>query len=90
MTAEDDITPEEIIRIDARWKSDMDRRVDYLIRAEAENREKYGAFLDLLIKREEARQRRWDAVIEKSWSALILAALAGLGAILLEWLQGKR
>ena len=72
------LTDEEIRRIETRWKSDVDSKLDALIRAEREHADKYGAFLDMLIKREADRAAMRKAVMEKTLSGLIWMAVVGL------------
>ena len=68
------ISPEELKRIETRWKSDVDVKLDNLVAFA----EKYGQFLDMLIERERQRERLRSAIIEKTLSGLILAAVVGL------------
>lgn len=74
----DELTEAEMRRIEARWKSDVDLKLDALIRSEKEHREKYDAFLDMLIKREADRAAMRKAVMEKTLSGLIWMAVVGL------------
>ena len=68
------ISPEELKRIETRWKSDVDVKLDNLVAFA----EKYGQFLDMLIERERQRERLRSAIIEKTLSGLILAAVVAL------------
>lgn len=77
------MSDEEIRRIETRWKSDVDSKLDALIRAEEENRKKYSAFLDILIQRETDRAALRKSVIEKTLAGLIWMAVVGL--ISLAW-----
>lgn len=78
----DKLTPDEIRRIEARWKSDVDSKLDALIRSEKEQREKYSAFLDMLIERERNRAAIRKAIIEKGVVALSIYFLGLLGAFM--------
>lgn len=77
-----ELTPEEIKRIDRSWKSDMDYKVDRLVRF-ADTHE---PFLNVLLEREKARAKFWQdlsAHVAKvgAWSvisALFYAAFLGL------------
>ena len=75
----DELTPERIKEIETRWKSDVDSKLDRLLRFADE----YEEFLKVLIDREKSRQKMRDAIIEKTLSALIMSAVAGLA--LLAW-----
>ena len=70
-------TPEELKMIEARWKSDVDFKLDALL----EFNEKYAATMQLLLEREQRRAALQKAIIEKSLSGLIYAMLAGLIAL---------
>lgn len=72
------ISDEEMRRLESRWKSDVDKKLDALIRAEEEHREKYGSFLDILIQREADRAALRKAVIEKTLAGLIWMVVVGL------------
>lgn len=78
MGVDEIIDEERLKRLEARWKSDVDSKLDALIRAEEENRKKYGAFLDILIQRETDRAALRKSVIEKTLSGLIWMAVVGL------------
>lgn len=74
-----DITPDEIRRIEARWKSDVDLKLDAIISFN----DTYRPLLTLLLEREIARKKLRDAVIEKSLTGLIIAAVVAL--VTLAW-----
>lgn len=78
MGVDEIIDEERLKRLEARWKSDVDSKLDALIRAEEENRKKYSAFLDILIQRETDRAALRKSVIEKTLSGLIWMAVVGL------------
>ena len=66
-----EMTDEEIRRIEARWKSDVDLKLDNLIKSFA----KYEPMLAILIEREQERAAIRKAVIEKTLAGLIYSAL---------------
>ena len=72
--AEDIIFEERRKHIDLRWKSDVDLKLDELVAFA----KKYETLLQMLIDREAKRERLRAAIIEKTLSALILAAVVGL------------
>lgn len=74
----EDLTPERIKHIEIAWKSDVDRKLDELLEVQRAWEEKYSAFLDMLIKREARREKLWDAVIDKGFTMLIIAAVVSL------------
>ena len=74
----DELTPERMREIEARWKSDVDFKLDALIADAKAHREKYDAFIDMLIKREQRREKVWDAIIDKGLTMLIIAAVVSL------------
>lgn len=82
-----DFNAEELKRLDNRWKSDVDLKLDALIRAEEDWRKKYSAFIDILIQREADRAALRKAVIEKTLSGLIWMAVVGL--VSLAWSGGR-
>ena len=67
----------ELKRLEGRWKSDVDLKLDRLVTFA----DKYEGLLDALFRRELRRAKFQDAVIEKTltgliWSAVIFLALA--------------
>ena len=73
-TVEDMIFEERRKQIDLRWKSDVDLKLDSLVAFS----KKYETLLQMLIEREAKRERLRSAIIEKTLSALVLAAVVGL------------
>lgn len=74
---------DEFKRIETRWKSDMDKKVDRLVRfADA-----HEAFLILLVERETARKKLRDALIEKTIFALILGGVGAVGTAVWSYLK---
>lgn len=69
-----DLSPIEIRRLEAQWKSDVDLRLDKLVAFADE----YEALLRMLIERERQREKLRQAVIEKTLTGLILAGIVGL------------
>lgn len=61
------LTPEEMKHIDARWKSDMDKKVDRLLRFA----NTYEEYLKLCLERELDSKKIRRAVIEKSLAGAI-------------------
>ena len=74
----DELTQADIDRINATWKSDMERKLDMLVEAERVRSEKYDQFIDVLMKRELRRERLWDAVIDKGLTMLIVSGVVAL------------
>lgn len=83
----DKLTPDDIRRIEARWKSDVDLKLDALIAAEEAHREKYDAFIDMLIQRERSRAEFRRAIIEKGIIALTIYFVGLLGSFMWEAVQ---
>lgn len=74
----DDLSDEQLRRIEATWKSDMETKLDMLVASEKIRAEKYDAFIDVLIKRELRRERLWDAIIDKGLTMLIVSGVVAL------------
>jgi len=74
----DEMTDEELRRIEATWKSDIEGKLDMLVAAERARSEKYDAFIDVLIKREIRREKLWDAIIDKGLTMLVLSGVVAL------------
>jgi len=87
--SEGDIPEAELRRLEARWKSDVDQKLDTLIRADEERSKKYDVFLDMMIEREKARAKLRSAIIEKTLAGLIWAAIVGLLTLAFNGLQGE-
>ncbi len=73
----DPLTEYEMKQIEARWKSDVDFKLDALL----EYNEKNAALLTLLTTREQRRVKVQQAIIDKSLTALIWAGVVGLGTL---------
>lgn len=71
---EAEFSPEQLKRLEQNWKSDVDLKLDKLL----EFADKYQGFLEILIQREKERAELRRAVIDKTLSALIVAAVVGL------------
>ena len=74
MSAKEIIEDERLRQIEARWKSDMDLKVDSLVAFA----KKYEGLLEMLIEREKERAAMRKAVIEKTLAGLIWAGIVGL------------
>lgn len=74
----DDFTEDQLRRIEAQWKSDIEMKVDALVSFA----EEYRAFLKVLIERERNRQAFQRAVIEHTLKSLILAGFVAVGALI--------
>lgn len=70
----DDFTPEDYRRFETRWKSDVDLKLDRMVRF----MDKSEHFLDQLMVREAEKAAVRRAIIEKSTVALIVGAITGL------------
>lgn len=73
----EELTPERIRQIEARWKSDMDRKMDKVIQFI----DLYSPLLTMLAEREVDRRALRKAVIEKSLAGLVWAAIVGLATL---------
>lgn len=67
------ISDDEIKRIDARWKSDVDTKLDKMLARS----EKYDQFLDMLMKREESREALRQIFIQKGVGAVVWSVVLG-------------
>ena len=74
MSAKEIIDEARLRQIEARWKSDMDVKVDSLVAFS----KRYEGLLEMLIEREKDRAAMRKAVIEKTLSGLIWAGIVGL------------
>lgn len=84
-TSEDTWPPEEYRRLEARWKSDVDLKLDRLITFA----DKYDHFLEALIRKEVRWAKFQDAVIEKTLGALIWGALVFVALAAWHYVQAK-
>lgn len=73
-----DFTDEELKRIDASWKSDVDFKLDALL----EFHSKYSPLLVMLTEREQDRRALRKAIIEKSLAGLVYT-MVGTALILM-------
>lgn len=73
----DDLTPERIKEIETRWKSDVDAKLDRVIRFIDANE----ALLKMLTEREIDRRALRKAVIEKTLAGLVWGGIVGIGAL---------
>lgn len=73
----DELTPERIKEIEVRWKSDVDSKLDRVIRFIDANE----ALMKMLTEREIDRRALRRAVIEKTLAGLIWGGIVGLGAL---------
>lgn len=71
------MTETEILIQEARWKSDVDKKLDFLVTFHEEQRE----FILMLREREVRRARLQEAVIQKSVGGLILMGIVGLSSL---------
>ena len=69
----------EIRRIEARWKSDVDLKLDKMLARS----EQYDQFLDMLMRRESSREALRQVMIQKGVGATVWAIV--LGACTLLW-----
>jgi len=69
-----DFTPDEIRRLETRWKSDVDLKLDKLVRFANE----YEDLMKMLVQREKERAALRKSVIEKTLAGLIWMAVVGL------------
>jgi ribosomal protein S3AE len=72
-----EMSDDEIRRIEARWKSDIEKKVDSLVAFASE----YQDFLRILIKREQRRLEFREAVIQKSVIALVMSGIGFVCAL---------
>lgn len=66
-----DLTPEELRKIEGRWKSDVDKKLDRLVRIA----DKHEPFIEELIRREKARAQFWEDMARH-------AAKVGIGSLI--------
>ena len=79
MTAEQIIEEARLKQIEGRWKSDVDLKLDSLVAFAKE----YEDLLKMLIRREREREALRKSIIEKTLTALVIAAVGW--AISLAW-----
>lgn len=72
------MSPEEIKKIETKWKSDVDKKLDHLVAFI----DRYNGLLIELAEREVNRKALRKAVIEKSLSGLIWMGVAGIAALI--------
>ena len=82
------LSDEEIRRIDATWKSDVEKKIDRMVAF----MDKTERFIDVLIEREKSKQTVRRAIIDKSLTALIWGVIVGLSILVAsgvkaEWQQ---
>ena len=77
------MTPEEIKLVEARWKSDVDKKLDQLVSFA----DKYEQLLDMLMERERDRDKLRKAIIEKTLTGLTWFILIVLGTALVSYAQ---
>ena len=77
MSVEEMIDAERRKQIDTRWKSDVDFKLDRLVRFADE----YEGLLRMLVEREKQRAEFRKAIMEKTLGSLILAGVMGLLAL---------
>ena len=82
----EDISDEELRRIEGRWKSDVDLKLDRLVKFAAD----YEHLLALLSAREQKRLKLWDAVIEKTTAGLLWAGIAFIAASVWEYVKSVK
>lgn len=68
----------EIRRIEARWKSDVDLKLDKMLARS----EKYDQFLDMLMRRESSREALRQVMIQKGVGATVWAIVLGAATLL--------
>lgn len=76
-------TVDELRRLENNWKSDVDLKLDRLVRFV----DKYENFLTMALKREETREKWRNAVIEKTLAGLAWIALIFVLASSWEWVK---
>lgn len=81
----DDLTPERIREIEARWKSDVDAKLDRVVRFIEANE----SFIKMLTERESYRSALRKAVIEKTLAGLVWAAIVGMVSLLWTGLKSE-
>lgn len=79
-----ELSEEELRRIEGRWKSDVDLKLDRLVRFA----DKYETLMQMLLDREKRRKDLWDAVIQKTTAGLLWAGVLFIANAL--WTYIKR
>lgn len=74
---------DEYKRLEGRWKSDVDLKLDRLIKFAEKNE----GFLGLLMDREIARKKLRDALIEKTLGAILLGGVLAVGAAVWSYIK---
>lgn len=70
----------EFKRSELRWRSDMENEIKKLVALQQARAEKYDAFIDMLVIREQGRQKLREAIIEKTLGGAVWAGLIFLAA----------
>ena len=79
------MTDEEIRRLDATWKSDVDKKIDRMVAF----MDKTERFIDVLIEREKSKQTVRRAIIDKSLTALIWGVIVGLSVLVVSGIRSE-
>ena len=74
----DDFTEDQLRQIEAKWKSDIERKMDELMGFVSRNE----GFLNMLIAREQRRADIQKAIIEKTLTGLIVSGFVAVGALI--------
>ena len=72
------MTEDEIRILDAKWKSDIDKKVDRLLSFH----EVYGPLMVMLHEREKDAKELRKAIIHKGITALVVTGITALGALI--------
>lgn len=74
----EELTPERLKEIETRWKSDVDKKLDYVVKFIDE----YGPMVKMLMEREIDRRALRKAIIEKTLAGLVWGAIVSIGALI--------
>lgn len=74
----DDFSEDQLRQIEAKWKSDIERKMDALMGFVSRNE----AFLNMLIAREQRSAEFRRAVIEHTLKTVILSGVVAIGALI--------
>ena len=83
--AEDTLSGDELARLEQRWKSDVDLKLDRLVTFA----DKYERLLDVLFQRELRWAKFQDAVIDKTLGALVWGGIVFIGVAAWHFVQAK-
>lgn len=86
----EDLTPEAVRLIEARWKSDIEQILEVLLRRSAEQiafQKKYEQHLEAQIEAANRWKKAQDAIIHKTLGALAWGAVLGLLSLIWHGLQ---